>query len=90
MDMWREIDHEKICIQHQSGAVATGQAGTVSTQESFKKDESGVGTGRNTTMTSSETGNQYQGSTTYNKETGIQHTGKCYDAQKNEIPCSNK
>jgi hypothetical protein len=41
-------------------------------------------------MTSSETGNQYQGSTTYSGETGIQHTGKCYDAQNNEIPCPNK
>jgi hypothetical protein len=74
-------------VQHKSGTAVSGQAGTAMTQGSFSKDSSGDVNGERNTSVNSQAGNQYQGSTTYNSETGVSHSGKCYDANNNEIPC---
>lgn len=78
-------------VQHESGLAASSAKGSVTSQGGFTKDAEGnVVQSRNTTATSAATGNSYQGNTSYNKDTGLTHSGTCYDAGGNVIACPSR
>lgn len=75
-------------IEHESGISSSGPRGSVTSQGSLSRDAEGsVTQSRSTSGTNAATGNSYQGSTSYSKETGLSHSGTCFDASGATMPC---
>jgi len=74
-------------VQHNSAMAIAGNAGSVQNQRSFDKNEDGTLAGSSETTINSKNGGSYQGSTSYDSQTGVAHTGTCTDAAGNIIPC---
>lgn len=78
-------------VQHKSGMTTSGTHGSASSTGSYTVDANGnVTQNRDTNMTNAATGNSYQGSTSYNSETGVTHSATCFDAGGNEISCPTR
>jgi len=77
-------------VQHKSGAAVAGQKGYATTQGSVSKDSQGNVNGQRDTTVTSNSGAKYDGSTTYSSSSGISHSGTCYDASGNVVPCPGK
>jgi hypothetical protein len=78
-------------VNHQGGVAVQGQNGSAQSRGGFTRNADGtVQGGRSTTATNSNTGNSYQGQTTYDSQTGVQHSGTCYDAAGNVIACPSR
>ena len=72
---------------HQGGFTATGAKGTVDSSGNVTKGADGSVNGSRTTTATGANGTTYNGSTTYSKDTGVQHTGTCTDAAGNTVAC---
>lgn len=77
-------------IEHKSSAAVEGEKGYANTQRSFSKDSQGNVSGKTETNVNSKSGGNYQGSTTYETGSGVSHSGTCYDAGGNVVPCPEK
>lgn len=73
-------------VTHQSGMAASGAKGSVESSGGYTKTQDGVTQSRTTTATGAN-GTTYQGSTSYDKNTGLTHSGSCTDAAGNAVPC---
>ena len=73
-------------VTHQSGMAANGAKGSVESSGGYTKTQDGVKQSRTTTATGAN-GTTYQGSTSYDKNTGLTHSGSCTDAAGNSAPC---
>lgn len=75
-------------VQHDSGFNASNSKGSVQSQGSASRDAQGdVTQSRTTTATSASTGDTMKSSTSYNKDTGVEHNVSCFDASGNAITC---
>lgn len=74
-------------VQHDSSASASGDRGNINSQGSATRAADGTITQSRTTQASDANGNNYNGATSYSKDTGVTHTGTCTDASGNSIPC---
>ncbi|MDY0012918.1 MAG: hypothetical protein RBS40_08520 [Rhodocyclaceae bacterium] len=78
-------------IQHNSGIASSGPKGSLNSQGSLNRDADGnVTQSRTTSATNAATGNSYQGNTSYSQETGLSHSGTCFDASGATIPCPRR
>jgi len=73
-------------VNHQSGIAASGAKGSVESSGGFTKTQDGVTQSRTTAATGAN-GATYQGSTSYDKSSGLSHSSSCTDAAGNSIPC---
>ena len=73
-------------VTHQGSMAASGARGSVESSGRFTKTPDGVTQSRTTTATGAN-GATYQGSTSYDKTTGVTHSGSCTDAAGNTVPC---
>lgn len=77
--------------QHDSGFSASNSQGSVQSQGSSTRDAQGNLTqSRSTTATSASTGDTLKSSTSYSKDTGLEHSVSCFDAGGNAIACPSK
>jgi len=75
-------------LQHDSGFNASNSKGSVQSQGSATRDAQGdVTQSRTTTATSASTGDTLKSTTSYNKDTGLEHSVNCFDASGNAIAC---
>lgn len=74
-------------VTHQGALAATGDKGTVKSQGSMTRSAEGDVSGERSTSATGAQGNTYQGSTTYSKGEGIDHSATCTDAAGNAITC---
>ncbi len=72
---------------HQSGFKASGAHGTVQSTGTAQRGTDGSVSGERTTTLTGKNGNTYNGTTTWQKGEGAQHTSKCTDPNGNVIPC---
>lgn len=78
-------------VQHQSGMKVSGEKGGVETSGGYQRDANGNLTqNRDTSITNAQTGNTYQGSTQYSKDTGVNHSATCFDGSGSEIVCPSR
>lgn len=74
-------------LTHQANFSAQGpDGGNVQSSGGYTRTAAGVNQSRTTTATGTK-GNTYTGTTSYNPQTGLTHTGTCTDANGNTIPC---
>lgn len=74
-------------LNREAGFAASGSQGTIKSQGNLTRSADGdVNAQRQTSATGTQ-GNTYQGSTTYSKGEGFEHTGSCADAAGNTIDC---
>lgn len=74
-------------VNHEAGFAASGSQGTIKSQGELTRSADGdVSAQRQTTATGAQ-GNSYQGSTSYSKGEGFEHSGTCTDAAGNTIAC---
>lgn len=73
-------------VTHQGRLAANGAKGSVESSGGFTKTEDGITQSRTTTATGAN-GGSYQGSTSYDKNTGLTHSASCTDASGNSVPC---
>jgi hypothetical protein len=73
---------------HQGGFTGTGPNGAkINSSGSYQRSAPGDGSGNRSTDVTGANGKSYQGSTSWNKGSGVQHSGTCRDASGNTIPC---
>ena len=77
-------------VNYQGGAAATGANGSASTSGGFSRSAGGGVIGARSTTATANNGNSYQGDTTYDSNSGVNHNHACYDANGNEIKCPSK
>ena len=78
-------------LQHDSGFNASNSKGSVQSQGSATRDAQGdVTQSRTTTATSASTGDTLKSTTSYNKDTGLEHSVNCFDASGNAIACPTR
>lgn len=78
-------------VQHKSGFATSGTRGSANSQGSLQRDADGnVTQSRSTNATNATTGNSYQGNTSYDSTNGLSHSGSCFDAGGNSIPCPSR
>jgi hypothetical protein len=75
-------------LQHQSGGAISGAQGTASTYGSMTKGADGSLSGSRNTAVQANSGAGYQGETSYEKGSGITHTGTCTNAAGTVVPCT--
>jgi hypothetical protein len=75
-------------VQHKSGGAVSGAKGTASSSGSMTKDAGGNVSGSRDTTAKSTSGATYDGSTTYDKDTGVTHTSTCTNASGELVPCT--
>lgn len=75
-------------VQHNSGFNASNSKGSMQSQGNATRDAQGdVTQSRTTTATSASTGDTLRSSTSYSKDTGVEHSVNCFDASGNAITC---
>lgn len=73
-------------VTHQSAMAASGAKGSVESSGGFTRTDEGVTQSRTTTAIGAN-GASYQGSTSYDKETGLTHSGSCTNAAGASVSC---
>ncbi|MFT3847413.1 MAG: hypothetical protein QM739_01675 [Propionivibrio sp.] len=73
-------------VAHQSAMAASGVKGSVESKGGFTRTDEGVTQSRTTTATGAG-GASYQGSTSYDKDTGLTHSASCANAAGDGVPC---
>jgi len=74
-------------INHQGGFTATGAAGGhIQSEDNVTRNADGINSNRSTTVTGAN-GTTYQGTTSYNRDSGFTHSGSCTDASGNAVSC---
>jgi hypothetical protein len=72
-------------------ASAEGDYRSADRSSSFNRDADGNASGeRSTTLTNKQTGNTFEGSTTYEKGEGVSRSAACTDASGNGIDCGSR
>ena len=74
-------------VNHASGFSASGTQGSVNSQGSATKSADGSITQSRNTEATAANGTSYQGTTGYNKNTGVTHTGTCTNAGGEAVSC---
>ncbi|MBS1196470.1 MAG: hypothetical protein H6R18_255 [Proteobacteria bacterium] len=74
-------------FNHQSSMTAIGTKGNIKSSGSMTKTADGNVSGQRNTTATDANGNTYNGSTTYNKTDGLQHTSSCTNAAGETIAC---
>lgn len=74
-------------VSRNSVAAAAGVNGGVSTQGSTNRNSDGTWSGSRNTQAVGAQGSTYQGSTTYDQETGLSRSGTCTNPSGVVVPC---
>jgi hypothetical protein len=74
-------------VSHQGGFAANGEQGSIKSQGEITRSATGDVNGERQTTATGAQGNTYQGTTTYSKGEGIEHSATCTDAAGNAIAC---
>lgn len=75
-------------MQHQSGGAVSGAQGTASSSGSMSKGADGTVGGSRTTNAQANSGATYDGETTYDKDSGVTHSGTCTNAAGEVVACT--
>ena len=73
-------------VSHQSAMAINGEKGSVESNGGFIKTDDGVTQSRTTTATGTG-GTSYVGNTSYDKNTGLTHSGTCTNASGQSVSC---
>jgi len=77
-------------VNYHGSTAATGANGSAATTGGFNRSEGGGIMGSRSSTATATNGNTYNGNTTYQSGSGVNHTQACHDAYGNEIKCPSK
>ncbi|WP_200248449.1 hypothetical protein [Thiococcus pfennigii] len=77
-------------IEHKSGAAVTGERGTLKSSGGVSVDAEGNVSGSRSTDIEGAKGGSFEGSTSYDKDSGLTRSQTCFDAGGNEVPCPSR
>ena len=75
-------------IQHRSGGAISGARGSASSSGSMTTSADGSVSGSRHTSAQAISGATYAGGTTYEKKSGVSHTGTCTNAADEVVSCA--
>jgi hypothetical protein len=74
-------------VSHDGGFKATGENGTITSTGSSQRGTDGSASAQRNTTATGKNGKTYEGTTTWQKGEGVQHTSTCTDSSGHGIPC---